>query len=150
MKRDAMHHIMDRAFRKALEQLGRSESSAAIVDLYLFPNLEAGEFTVFDDEDRVLVKVPVKEWVEQYEKMDTEAELTECESVLRNIVQKVRDEGGFESINMIRPFSVLMVDEEMETLAELLLIDDDQLLIEDDFLKHMDKELDDFFKHLMS
>jgi len=38
----------------------------------------------------------------------------------------------------------------METLAELLLIDDEQLLLDDDFLKNMDEELDDFFKQLMS
>jgi uncharacterized protein YaaN involved in tellurite resistance len=53
-------------------------------------------------------------------------------------------------LNIIKPFSVLMVDEEMETIAELLLIDDDQMLIDDDFLEHMDDELDGFFKQLMS
>lgn len=150
MKRDALHHILDRAFRKALDQLKETESSAAIVDLYLLPNPDAGDFSIFDDEDHLLVKVTVPAWEEQFETMDTDAVLNECESVLKDIVHAVRDEGGFDRINIMKPFSVLMVDEEMETLSELLLIDDEQLLLDDDFLKHMDEELDDFFKQLMS
>jgi hypothetical protein len=150
MKRDTLYHQLDRAFRRALEQLQESESSAAIVDLYLLPNPEAGEFTVFDDEDNLLVKVPVSVWQEQYETLDTEASLKECEEVLGEIVHAVKEEGVFERINIIKPFSVLMVDEEMETIAELLFLDDDQCLIDDNFLKTMDKELDEFFRNLMS
>ena len=150
MKRDALYHILDRAFRKALEQLQNNEASPAIVDLYLLPNPDAGEFTVFDDEDHLLEKVSVPVWEEQYETVDTEVALKECESILKEIVHTVKEEGGFEQINIMKPFSVLMVDEEMETIAELLLIDDEQLLLDDDFLKHMDEELDVFFKQLMS
>jgi hypothetical protein len=151
MKRDALYHILDRAFRQALDRLHKTESSASIVDLYLLPNPDAGEFTVFDDEDHLLVKVSVPVWEEQYETVDTDAALSESESILREIVHVVKEEGGFDQINIMKPFSVLMVDEEMETLSELLLIDDDeQILLDDDFLKHMDEELDVFFEKLMS
>lgn len=150
MKRDTLYHILDRAFRKALEQLKTRESSAAIVDLYLLPNPDAGDFTILDDDDHVLVRVPVTVWEEQYETADTEETLQECESILKEIVHAVKEEGGFDNLNIMKPFSVLMVDEEMETVAEILLIDDEQMLIDDDFLEHMDRELDGFFKHLMS
>ena len=36
-------------------------------------------------------------------------------------------------------------DEEKETVAELLLIDDDTILVNDELLKGLDKELDDEF-----
>ena len=150
MKRDALYHILDRAFRNALVQLRETESSAAIVDLYLLPNPEAGDFTIFDDEDHVLVKVSVSVWEEQYENMDSDAALQECELVLKEIVQAVKEEGVFEQLNIMKPFSVLMVDEEMETISELLLIDDEQYIIDDDFLKNMDEDLDNFYKQLMS
>ena len=150
MKKEALYHLLDRAFRKALEQLEVSESQAAIVDLYLLPNPEAGEFSVFDDEDHELIKVPVDIWQENYETLDNEAELKECEVLLVEIANKIKDEGIFDKINILKPFSVLMVDEEMETLAELLLIDDEQYLVDDHFLKHMDQELDEFFEKLMA
>ncbi|OPZ97337.1 MAG: cellulose synthase subunit BcsC [Bacteroidetes bacterium ADurb.Bin416] len=73
-----------------------------------------------------------------------------CEPLLRTIVQKIHQEGLFEELNIIKPFSVLMVDEEMEVLAELLTIDEEQLLLSDDFFKHMDEELEVFYKRLMS
>ena len=40
-------------------------------------------------------------------------------------------------------------DEEKETVAELLLIDDDTILVNDELLKGLDKELDDFLKELL-
>jgi len=150
MKRDALYHILDRAFRKALEQLQENEDSASIVDLYLLPNPDAGDFSIFDDEDHLLVKVPVSVWEEQCDTLDSDVALQESESILKEIVHHVKDEGGFNHINIMKPFSVLMVDEDMETLAELLLIDDEQVLLDDDFLKHIDEELDGFLKQLMS
>lgn len=150
MKRDALYHILDRAFRQALEHLQKSESSASIVDLYLLPNPDAGEFSVFDDEDNLLVKVNVPMWEEEFEPVVTDAALVECQVILKEIAHAIYNEGVFDLINIMKPFSVLMVDEEMETISELLLIDDEQLILDDDFLKHMDEELDDFYKQLMS
>jgi hypothetical protein len=150
MKRDALFQTLNHAFRKALDKLLDTESSAAVVDLYLFPNPESGDFTIFNDEDQVLVKVSVPVWEEQYESMDTEAALNECEELLREIVNNVKNEGLYEKLNILKPFSILMVDEEMETISELLMIDEEQLLLDDEFLKHMDEELDGFLKQLMS
>jgi len=150
MKRDALYHILDRAFRQAIERLQKTESSASIVDLYLLPNPDAGEFSVYDDEDNLLEKVNVRVWEEEIETVDTDAALVECQSILKEIAHAIFDEGLFDQINIMKPFSVLMVDEEMETIAELLLIDDEQLILDDDFLKHMDEELDEFYKQLMS
>ena len=150
MKRDALFQTLNHAFRKALEKLMDTESSAAIVDLYLFPNPESGDFTILDDEDQILVKVPVPVWEDQFESLDSEAALNECEGILREIVNNVKEEGLYEKLNILKPFSILMVDEEMETISELLMIDEEQLLLDDEFLKHMDEELDGFLKQLMS
>ena len=150
MKKEALYHSLDRAFRKALEQLEVSEYQAAIVDLYLLPNPEAGEFSVFDDEDHELIKVTIDAWQEEYETLDNEAVLKECEILLKEIAQKAKHDGLFEKINILKPFSVLMVDEEMETIAELLLLDDEQYLVDDHFLRNMDKDLDEFFEKLMA
>ena len=150
MKIQALYDIMDCATRKALEILQVSDSHTAIVDLYLQPNPEAGEFTVLDDEDHTLVKMPVDVWQEQYETIDVEAELKIAEEVLRKLIQVLNKEGLFETISTIKPFSVLMINEDMETLAELLLLDDEQYVLDDDFLNHLDKDLTNFYEKLMS
>lgn len=150
MKNEPLSHTLDFAFRKALDKLRVRESSAAIVDLYVLPNPESGDITIMDDEDNTLVKVPVPAWEEQGEDLETEAALKSCETLLISLVKQLHEEGQFETLNIIKPFSVLMVDEDMEVLAELMTIDEEQLLLSDDFFKHMDEELDGFFKELMA
>jgi len=150
MKKEPLVHTLEYAFRKSLDKLKDRESSAAIVDLFLFPNPESGDFTIFDDEDNVLVKLSVPDWEEQADRFDSDTILKECEDLLKDIAHKIKEEGLFEELNILKPFSVLMVDEEMEVLSELLTIDEEQLLLNDDFLKHMDEELDGFYNQLMS
>lgn len=150
MKREPLLQTLEYAIRKSLEKLRARESSAAIVDLYIQPNPESGDVTILDDEDNVLTKVPVPEWEEQAEGVDTERMLAECGELLRSLVKRLQEEGLFETINILKPFSVLLVDEEMEVISELLTIDEEQLMLNDEFLKHMDEELDGFYKQLMS
>ena len=147
-----MYHTLNFAVRRALDRLKEKEkeTSAAVVDLYLFPNPETGDFTVYDDEDTELVSVSVPAWMEQGEGFDSEVALKECVPLLKNIVHKAYSDGLFDGVNMLKPFSVLLVDEEMEVIAELLTIDEEDLLLNDDFLKRVDEDLEVFYRHLMS
>lgn len=150
MKSEPLLQTLEYAVRKSIEKLKVRESSAAIVDLYIQPNPESGDVTVFDDEDAVLAKVSVPEWEEQAQTLDAEKVLVECADLLRTLMSKFQEEGVFETLNILKPFSVLMVDDEMEVLSELLTIDEEELMLNDEFLKHMDEELDVFYKQLMS
>ncbi len=50
----------------------------------------------------------------------------------------------------MKPYSFVLVDEDRETVAELLLVDDeDTLLLNDELLKGLDEELDAFLKDLL-
>ena len=61
----------------------------------------------------------------------------------------MKNAGDFEKVSILKPYSFVLVDEEKETIAELLLADDDTLLVSDELLKGLDKELDDFLKELL-
>lgn len=150
MKHEVLYDLLDRAFKKALEQLRDTETRAATVDLFLQANIEKGVFSVLDDEDRELVSVQIPEWQEKFETLDEDAELKALEELLRDIVHKANDAALFDNLNILKPFSILLVDEEMETLSELLLIDDEQYKLDDHFLQKMDQDLDAFYKKLMS
>lgn len=52
-------------------------------------------------------------------------------------------------MTILKPYSFVLVDEEKETIAELLLVDDDTILVNDELLKGLDKELDEFLKELL-
>ena len=50
----------------------------------------------------------------------------------------------------MQPYSFVYVDEDKETIAELLLMDDDTLIVTDGLLKGLDEELNEFLKDLLS
>ena len=75
--------------------------------------------------------------------------LESVEPSLRNILCRMKDAGDFDKVTILKPYSFVLVDEEKETVAELLLIDDDTILVNDELLKGLDKELDDFLKELL-
>jgi hypothetical protein len=150
MKTEALSFTLEFAFRKALSKLKERKSDAAIVDLFLCLNPESGDFTVLDDEDNSLIKLSVPAWEEIPEGTDTDDLLGEGERALREITLKCMNEGLFEQLNILKPFSVLMVDEEMEVLAELLTLDEEQVLLNEEFVKQMEDELDTFYNNLMA
>ena len=50
----------------------------------------------------------------------------------------------------MKPYSFVLVDDDKETVAELMLVDDeDTLLLNDELLKGLDEELDAFLKELL-
>jgi hypothetical protein len=57
--------------------------------------------------------------------------------------------GAFDKLTIMKPFSFVLVDDDKETIAELLLLDDDTLLVNEELLKGLDEELDAFLKDLL-
>ena len=66
-----------------------------------------------------------------------------------NLLCRMKDAGDFDKVTILKPYSFVLVDEEKETIAELLLVDDDTILVNDELLKGLDKELDEFLKELL-
>lgn len=141
------HHSLsaiESAIRKAIGNYPPNVQST-ITDIYLQPNTISGEFTIYDDDDRELASALIEEWLSR-EGQDI---YRDCERVFRSILGKMKSNGEFDALSLIHPFSFVLVDEEKETVSELLLIDDDTLLVNDELLKGLDKELDSFLKDLL-
>ena len=64
-------------------------------------------------------------------------------------LQPKQNEGKFDKLTILKPFSFVLVDDDRETIAELLLMDDDTLLVNEELLKGLDEELDSFLKELL-
>ena len=140
--------IFEHAIRQAVGTLKTRFAGEAVTDLFLFPNPEAGEFSVYNDEHELLASTQVEAW--SGDERDEEAALKEAETALREVVAKLVRENVFEGIELQQPFSILMVDDDMETLCELYLLDDDVVSLDADLLHDVDRELEDFFRKLMS
>ena len=75
---------------------------------------------------------------------------TIVERILRGELNCLQESGKLDNLCIMKPYSFVLVDEDKETVAELLLVDDeDTLLLNDELLKGLDEELDAFLKDLL-
>lgn len=141
------HNALVSALKEALSRYVGNEENSAVTDIHLQPRQESGELLIFNDDDEELSRTLLSEWAE-YENDDFYAQ---TENLLRGILVKMKDKADFSQLNLLKPYSFVLVDEDKETLAELLLIDDeDTLLLSEDLLKGLDEELDAFLNDLLS
>lgn len=140
------HASIVSALKTALCRYTSEGDETVVTDIHLQPNSESGELIIFDDDDQELSRTIINEWVE-YESDDF---YTVVEPILRAEVEALKESGKLEKLCLMKPYSFVLVDEDKETVAELLLVDeDDTLLLNDELLKGLDEELDAFLKDLL-
>ena len=144
---NTLSSYLETLVRESLQLLQTQNATDMLTDLYWQVDLTSGSFAVWNDNLQQLAKASVKEWVS--EDVDKSVSLAEIEQVLRQILSKLEAENFLEKINVQMPFSILMVDEEMEALSELYFLDDEAMPLDNNIIRHIDDELDSFFKQLM-
>ena len=106
----------------------------------------SGELSIFNDDDQLLGQLVVKEWVEA----NPENFMADAEMVLKKVLNQLMGSGEFTLLNIVKPYSFVLIDASKETVAELLLVDEDEtLIISDELLKGLDEELNAFLKDLL-
>lgn len=144
---ETSHTALVAALKEALRRYMGNEENAAVTDIHLQPRQDSGELLLFNDDDEELARTVVAEWSD-YVGDDF---YTQTEHLLRSLLVKMKEEGAFNQLNLLKPYSFVLVDEDKETVAELLLLDEeDTLLLSEDLLKGLDEELDAFLNDLLS
>ena len=134
------------ALKEALCRYVSGGEESVVTDIHLQPNSESGELVIYDDDDKVLARTIVNEWGEY----DSDDFYAVVEPILRTELEALKATGLLEKLSLMKPYSFVLVDEEKETVAELLLVDDEEtLLLNDELLKGLDEELDAFLKDLL-
>ena len=133
------------SLRNAINDMAKkyiTAETAMVTDFHIYVNGDNGTLTIYDDDDNSLARVHIKEWENVHdEKL--------FEKVLRGELAKMQEEGIFESINIVKPYSFVLVDEDKEAIVDLLYIDDDTLILSEDLLKGFDEEMNEFLKQLL-
>ena len=138
--------IIESAIQKAVAKYTCNCEQTVVTDIHLQPDQASGQLNIYNDDDEELARAVIAEWVDY----DGEDFYTEVEPLLRAEVTALKNEKGLDKLCLMKPYSFVLVDEEKETVSELLLIDDeDTLLLSDELLKGLDEELDAFLKDLL-
>ena len=133
------------SLRNAIKDMAKNYVTAeatTVTDFHIYVNGDNGTLTIYDDDDNSLARVHIKEWENLHDEKI-------FEKALRGELTKMQKEGIFENINIVKPYSFVLVDEEKEAIVDLLYIDDDTLILSEDLLKGFDEEMNEFLRHLL-
>lgn len=119
--------------------------ACVITDIHLQPKQDSGELVIYNDDDEEISRTVVEEWVDN----NDEDFYKNVENILKSILNELKENGKLDKLCIIKPFSFVLVDDDKETICDLLLVDDDTLFLDNELLKGLDEELDDFLKKIL-
>lgn len=137
---------LNEALQKIVNLYSGEEDQLISTDFYFMPSSGEGRLYVFNDNDEEIAIAEVPEWKEYQHG----AFYTEVETELREAIKAANGEGELERLAVWMPYSFVLVDEERESIAELLLVDEDTLLVTDSLLEGLDDELNAFIDKLLN
>ena len=136
--------LIENAFTSAVEKLAKDESGNFISDLYVQADAESGELQIYDDEEHLIEKIVIFDWVNSNEEEKRVA------ASVKAVLTILSTKNIFDVPRFMKPLSVSLTDEDFVVIEELLFIDDDMLRLDDPLLKDLDADLDDFLANLLA
>ena len=131
------------ALRKVAEKFPSNEEATLLTDIHLRVTQETGELVAYDDDDNEITRCIVEQWIDNKE----DSFYDDAANTLRSVLTKHKEK--VEKMSILKPYSFVLEDDDRENLCELYLVDDDTVIIDEELMKGLDKDLDDFFAQLM-
>jgi hypothetical protein len=134
---------IERAIRKIAEKFPTEVEPTTLTDIHIRVTPETGELVAFDDDDREITRCIIEAWIDEKD----EDFYDHAASLLRKTLRE-RSE-MIDSMSILKPFSFVLENEELDVLYELYVADGDTVIIDADLMEGLNDELDDFFQDLM-
>lgn len=135
------HNRLQEAIAKMTKEFITAEETK-VTDFYIYVNGSNGDVTIMDDDDNSLARVHIIEWEGEHNEEVYEKEL-------RSILTEMHNEGQFDSLNIAKPYSFVLTDDDHQSIVDLLIVDDDTVILSEGLLKGFDEEMNEFLKHLL-
>jgi hypothetical protein len=133
----------ERAIRKIAEKFPANEEATQLTDIHIRVSQETGEMLAFDDDDNEINRCVIEQWIDNKD----DDFYKDVASTLRSILNNRKD--LIEQMSVLKPYSFVLEDDDRETIEELYLVDDDIVILNDDLMADLDKDLDDFLDKLL-
>ncbi len=134
---------VERALRKVAEKFPPSEEATLMTDIHIRVTQDTGELAAFDDDDKEVTRCIVEQWIGNTE----DTFYLDVTNVLRSQLNKHKQ--MVEKMSILKPYSFVLEDDDHENVAELYLVDDDTVIIDEELMAGLDKDLDDFLTDLL-
>ena len=140
------HALVVSCIKKALDKYMSGKGESLLTDIHMQPDMVSGQLVITDDDDTLLAEELIPEW----ESANPENFYADAEIALKRALNQLREEGALDIVKILKPYSFVLEDHAKETVAELLMMDEEEtLFLNDELLKGLDEELDSFLKDLL-
>lgn len=134
---------VERAIRKIGQKFPETETPTLLTDIHLRVSQDSGELLAYDDDDNEITRCVVEEWIESKDDQFYDHVTTILQQVLK------RNSKVVEAYGILKPFHVVLEDDEKEGIAELYIADGETIIITGELMKGLENDLDAFFNDLM-
>ena len=134
---------VERTLRKVIAKFP-AEAEPVMTDIHLLVNSYTGEIRTYNDDDEELDRCVVEEWIKSADENFYE----DIVPILRSAIEHLRP--SIEKTSILQPFSFVLIDDDHETLQDLVIIDNEEtLVIDKTLLEGLEADLDAFLKQLL-
>ena len=133
---------VERIIKKLSQKFPFTEEPSLLTDIHLRLTQESGELLLFDDDDQEITRCVIDEWIDNKDATFYD----DATEFLRRCFQKNSHE--VDNWGILKPYSVVLEDEDGEFVAELYVADDDTFIFGGDLMKGLNEDLDNFLKDL--
>lgn len=140
--------VLESFLTSAIQKMVEDTKLNDISDIYLQADAESGELQVYDEEENLVDKTIIFDWVNNSEEESVFNK--RVASAVKQALTTLSAKNIFENPRFIKPLSISLTDESFVVIEELLFLDDETLRLDDPLLKDLDADLDDFLAKLLS
>lgn len=133
----------------AFDSCKKGDKLDTLTDLYVQVNSISGEIAFYDDEEELLTQFKFLPEEIEINTDSPDSTFDVVSSLLRELIESDEFMDKLVDFNLIKPFSLLVVDENFEHQNEVYILDAGEIVVEDSLFAGVDKELDDFLNHLL-
>ena len=134
---------IERALRKIAAKFPPENEAEIMTDIHIRVSQDTGEIRAYNDDEEELDRCVVEEWINNPD----ENFYQEIPPILRKCIEKLKD--TVEGMSILKPFSLVLEDDDKESVAELYLVDDETVIIDPDLMEGLEDDLNSFLEKLL-
>ncbi len=134
----------DYLFAKLSKRFPPDEENKVMTDISFQAKSDTGELNVLNDDDELIATAVIPDWI-NYTAEDFVDVVTKT---LKEYI--ISQKSTLEELSILHPFTLLLVDDDKESIRDIYELDDDSIVIDhEDLMKGLDKDLTDFIEKLL-
>ena len=134
---------IERTIRKTTDKFPADPNTSVMTDIHVRVFQDSGELITIDDSDEEITRGLVEQWIDNTDDDFYSA----IPPIIRKCIEHQKE--LVEKMGIMKPFTFVLENDEKEPIEELYIVDDDLVIIDDDMMQDLDKDLDEFLDNLL-